>query len=53
MMKIYEQCPEGYSSHVYCEGLETEEADEGYRILEETKDKLDSQRPILQRSFDI
>lgn len=35
------------------EGLETEEADEGYRILEETKDKLDSQRPILQRSFDI
>ncbi len=34
--KKYEQRPEGYSSHVYCEGLDTEEADEGCRILEET-----------------
>lgn len=27
--------PEGYSSHVYCEDSKREQADEGYRILEE------------------
>lgn len=53
MMKKYEQRPEGYSSHVYCEGLDTMEADEGCRILEETQDDLDSLRSMLQRSFDI
>lgn len=36
MMKKHEQRPEGNSSHVYCEGLDTDEADEGCRILEET-----------------
>lgn len=36
MMIKYEQRPEGYSSHVYCEGLDMEEADEGCRVLEET-----------------
>lgn len=29
------------------------EADEGYRILEETQDDLDSLRSMLERSFDI
>lgn len=34
--KKYVQLSEGYSSHVYCEGLDTDEADEGCRILEST-----------------
>lgn len=35
IMKKYEQRSEGFSSHMYCEDLETKEAFEGWRILEE------------------
>ncbi|CAJ1060775.1 Hypothetical predicted protein, partial [Xyrichtys novacula] len=36
MMKKCKTGPDGYSSLVYCEGLDIVEADEGSRILEET-----------------
>lgn len=34
-MKKYKPGPDGYNSHVYREGLDTEEADERCRTLEE------------------
>lgn len=45
--------PEGYSSHVHCEDPRREQADEGCRILEKGWDELESQKRILQTSFDI
>lgn len=53
MTKKYEQRPEGYSSRVDSEGLNTKESDGGCRILEEIQEDLDSLRSMLQRSFDI
>lgn len=53
MTKKYEQRPEGYSSRVDSEGLNTKESDGGCRILEEIQEDLGSLRSMLQRSVDI